>query len=107
MVGRAALARPDIFARLKGAAVEETDAVERAARHVEYLLAFRRQLAERFPDDHIPSVDGYVSVKMHTHLFRYFSGRPGAAALRARLNAIRTLDEVMDVIEGEGRRFVL
>ena len=107
MVGRAALARPDVFARLKGVAVEETGAEERAARHLEYLLAFRRQLAERFPDDHVPSVDGFVSVKMHTHLFRYFSGRPGAAALRARLNAIRTLDEVLEVIGGGRRRFVL
>ena len=98
MVGRAALARPDIFARLKGAAVEEVGAASRARRHVEYLLAFRRQLAERFPNDHVPSVDGFVSVKMHTHLFRYFSGRPGAAALRARLNAVRTFAAVMEAI---------
>jgi hypothetical protein len=35
---------------------------------------------------------------MHTHLFRYFSGRPGAAALRARLNNVRTLDEITDII---------
>ena len=103
MVGRAALARPDIFARLKGLATEEIDQVARAERHIEYLLAFRKQLAERFPDDHIPSVDGFVSVKMHTHLFRYFSGRPGAAALRARLNSVRTLVDVMDVLNGERR----
>jgi hypothetical protein len=35
---------------------------------------------------------------MHTHLFRYFNGRPGAAALRARLNAVRTLAEIRTII---------
>lgn len=102
MIGRAALSRPDIFARLKGASVEEADAGSRARRHIEYLLAFRRQLEERFPNDHVPSADGFVSVKMHTHLFRYFSGRPGAAALRARLNSVRTLSAVMDALKEAG-----
>ena len=99
MVGRAALARPDVFARLKGAATcGPEDPVARAERHIGYLLEFREILASRYPHDHVPSVDGIVSVKMHTHLFRYFSGRPGAAALRARLNSVRTLAEVRDAI---------
>ena len=34
---------------------------------------------------------------MHVHLFRYFNGRPGAAALRAKLNAVRTLAEIKAV----------
>ena len=45
-------------------------------------------------DDHVPSADGFASVKMHTHLFRYFNGLPGAAALRARLNGVRTIAEI-------------
>jgi arabinogalactan endo-1,4-beta-galactosidase len=57
------------------------------------------QLAERFPRDHIPSEDAFASVKMHVHLFRYFNGRPGAAALRARLNSVRTLAEIYDAIQ--------
>jgi nifR3 family TIM-barrel protein len=98
MVGRAALPDPGIFARLKGeppAAVGSDTWVER---HLAALLAFRRRLAERFPADPIPSEDAYASVKMHTHLFRYFNGRPGAAALRARLNAVRTLAEIRTII---------
>ena len=96
MIGRAALSNPSIFAALKGLPVSAGAAPVRA--HLRYLLEFRRQLAERFPGDHIPSEDGFASVKMHTHLFRYFNGRPGAAALRARLNNVRTLAEINDII---------
>lgn len=91
LLGRATLANPNIFAELRG---QTSDATGLCARHLSYVLAFREQLAAKFPEDHIPSVDGFASVKMHTHLFRYFNGRPGAAALRARLNAIRTLAEI-------------
>jgi tRNA-dihydrouridine synthase B len=66
--------------------------------HLSYLLSFRDQLATRFPNDHVPSADGFASVKMHVHLFRYFNGRPGAAALRARLNAVRTLAEIREIV---------
>jgi len=96
MIGRAALSRPDIFAALKGMPYSLEESPVR--RHLQYLLEFRRQLAERFPSDHIPSEDGFASVKMHTHLFRYFNGRPGAAALRAKLNTVRTLAEINDII---------
>jgi len=108
MVGRAALARPDIFNALKAAfpssdetripcepQLPEFDAVQR---HLDLLLRFRDQLAARFPNDHVPSADGFASVKMHTHLFRYFNGRPGAASLRARLNTVRTLAEIRSLI---------
>lgn len=107
MIGRAALANPAIFRTLKeaengqeGLGGHEAGASLMDVRfrafqdHLAYLLAFREQLAARFPDDHIPSADGFASVKMHTHLFRYFAGRPGAAALRARLNSVRTLAEI-------------
>ena len=103
MVGRAALAAPAIFAALKsGGDVRRAACGERndvVGRHLGYLLEFRRQLAERFPRDHIPSEDAFASVKMHVHLFRYFNGRPGAAALRARLNSVRTLAEIHDAIQ--------
>jgi len=98
MIGRAALSRPAIFAELRGQTPAELRGQTPAALHLQYLLAFRQQLAERFPNDHIPSEDGFASVKMHTHLFRYFNGRPGAAALRARLNTVRTLAEINDII---------
>ena len=63
---------------------------------------YREMLAERYPGDHIPSADGFVSVKMHTHLFRYFSGMPGAAALRARLNKVRSLADVREAMARVG-----
>ena len=105
MIGRAAMANPAIFNQLKGihnssSIVPSSSFVER---HLEYLLAFREQLVANFPDDHIPSADGFASVKMHVHLFRYFNGRPGAAALRARLNNVRTLSEIREIINGELR----
>ena len=96
MIGRAALSNPSIFAALKGLPASAGTSPVKA--HLRYLLEFRRRLAERFPGDHIPSEDGFASVKMHTHLFRYFNGRPGAAALRARLNNVRTLAEINDII---------
>ena len=74
--------------------------IEQFRRHLSYLLEFRDQLAAHFPDDHIPSADGFASVKMHVHLFRYFNGRPGAAELRKRLNTVRTLAEIEAIVRG-------
>ena len=105
LVGRAALANPCIFATLRGQTPDggrTPEALALCARHLALVLAFRAQLAAKFPEDHIPSVDGYASVKMHTHLFRYFNGRPGAAALRARLNTIRTLAEIRAILREAG-----
>ncbi len=98
MIGRAALGDPAIFAKLKGAPVTPTPSVDVAERHLSYILQFRELLVSRYPGARLPSPDGYASVKMHTHLFRYFSGRPGAAALRARLNTVRTIAEIESVI---------
>lgn len=98
MIGRAALANPSIFAALKGEGTAALDKMVICRRHLEYLLKFREQLVERFPNDHIPSADGFASVKMHTHLFRYFNGRPGAAELRRQLNSVRTIDEINAII---------
>lgn len=101
MIGRAALADPAIFARLKGATDLADDYPHGSAlcrRHLKHILEFHELLAAKYPHDHIPGIDGFASVKMHTHLFRYFSGRPGAAALRARLNTVRTLTEINDII---------
>ena len=97
MIGRAALANPGIFGRLKGKdGSRETK--DDFGRHLGYLLEFREQLAAHFPNDHIPSADGFASVKMHVHLFRYFNGRPGAAELRKRLNTVRTLAEIETIL---------
>lgn len=100
MVGRAALANPYVFSQIKeGAPSYDGGGARMCARHLSFLLEYRSRLAERFPSDRIASPDAFASVKMHTHLFRYFSGRPGAAKLRARLGSVRTLDEIYDIID--------
>lgn len=99
MIGRAALSNPSIFSFLKNPGASIPSGLDVVKTHLEYLLEFRRQLVESYPSDHIPSEDGFASVKMHVHLFRYFSGRPGAAALRARLNTVRTLSEIFNIIK--------
>ena len=101
MIGRASLANPSIFKTLK--LTEQSNnpnnrTIEQFRRHLRYLLQFREQLAEKYPNDHIPSPDAFASVKMHVHLFRYFNGRPGAAELRKRLNTVRTLDEIEEIV---------
>jgi len=102
MIGRATLSNPGIFSALKGSLPSFALRPSPFALHLAYLLAFRDQLASRFPNDHIPSPDGFASVKMHVHLFRYFNGRPGAAALRARLNTVRTLAEISSIVGDNG-----
>ena len=99
MIGRAAVSNPEIFRQLKGDSAPMTDRLVWCRRHLAALLEFRDRLAAAFPHDHVPSRDGFASVKMHTHLFRYFAGRPGAAALRARLNTVRTLSEIEEIIQ--------
>ena len=94
MIGRAALANPFVFAELKGGVAKKLPNYSVFETHMRYLLDFRDRLAERFPNDRIPSPDGFASVKMHVHLFRYFNGRPVAAELRKRLNAVRSLAEI-------------
>ncbi|MGN0832423.1 MAG: tRNA dihydrouridine synthase [Kiritimatiellia bacterium] len=98
MVGRAALANPAIFRALRERRAPGLPDLRFFGRHLAYLLQFRDLLAERYPADHIPSPDGFASVKAHVHLFRYFNGRPGAAALRAKFNAVRTLAEIEAVV---------
>ena len=97
MIGRGALSDPGIFAVLKGRENPwpRFDAVRS---HLKYILEFRELLLAKFPDDHIRSIDAFASVKMHTHLFRYFNSLPGAAKLRAKLNSIRKLPEIESAI---------
>ena len=97
MVGRAALRDPAVFARLKRAK-PPFDPPEAVERHLRYLVEFRRALAERFPEDAVLDEDAFISLKARTHLFRYFAGVPGAAALRKRFNAVRTLAETRELL---------
>ncbi len=82
MIGRAALANPGIFNELKG-----LPAVSRRMFLTQHLQALRESRAD----------DAYLRLKFRTHLFRYFAGIPGAAALRARINQAKTLRELEDL----------
>lgn len=102
MLGRAAIANPWLFTDLRtGGAPADLEAPERRAAlqdatfdaHLAALLEFHAQLARNFPEDHVGSLDDFVSAAFRTHLFRYFNGRPGAAELRRRINMVHTLAE--------------
>lgn len=108
MLGRAAVSSPWIFTDLRRST--DSDATEspehRVARqeksltmHLDNLKRLHAQLIERFPNDHVPSLDGFVCIAVHLHLFRYFNGRPGSAALRHQLTQIRTLKAFLQTIQ--------
>jgi len=106
MVGRAALSDPGIFARLAG----QEFAYSREALfdwHLKLVLALQSRLARNFPNDHVPSPDGYASLKLRTHLFRYYAGIPGAAALRAAFNAARSLSDIAAALATVGKSLTL
>ena len=99
MIARAAMANPWVFSEIKAALAgvpppARPGPMELFERHLKLVLEFRERLAAKFPDARVPSPDGYASIKMHTQLFRYFNGLPGAAALRGRLSSIRTIADI-------------
>ena len=98
MVGRAALPDPWIFSRLKRGPESHAEALPRPQglfrEHLDALVALHEQIAERFPEDHGPSLDAWVAGAARTHLFRYFSGLRGAGELRRRLATVRTVADV-------------
>ena len=104
MVGRAALKEPGIFGRLRNGASPPAADAERARvlfrRHVELLRKYCGMMKERFPGERLPDAEGWMLVKIRTHLFRYFGGCPGAAALRAALGSARTLAAAESLVEG-------
>lgn len=99
MVGRAALPDPCIFARLKGVDSGSMSRERLFDENLDALIALHRQISERFPSDRLPSLDFWVAGAVRTHLFRYFSGRPGAGEFRRRLMSLRTLDEIRSAVD--------
>jgi tRNA-dihydrouridine synthase B len=97
MIGRAAMSRPFIFSELKNIKTTlSEDSADNCIEHFSHIIEFQKHLARKY--QFAPSLDAYSSIKMHTHLFRYFNGRPGSAALRARLNRVRSFREILDEI---------
>ena len=103
MVGRASLRDPGVFGRLRDGAPPPASTVERARslfrRHVGLLRKYCAMMAERFPGERLPDAEGWMLVKVRTHLFRYFGGCPGAASLRAGLGSARTLAAAEGMVE--------
>ena len=99
MVGRAALADPCIFAKLKGGEGNSPPPdVSLFMTHVNALIALHSQISAHFPNDRILSVDDWVATIARIHLFRYFAGLRGAAELRRRLSTARSMDEVFKAV---------
>ena len=111
MIGRAALNRPGIFAALReasrqggadggtaAAAPEPPEPAGLFMRHLGHLRRFHALLRSRHPDLRLPDEDAFVALKVRTHLFRYFAGVPGAAALRAHFNSVRSLRDALAIL---------
>ena len=90
MVGRGALGAPWIFAQIKAALAGAEppplpSPAERAAlakRHLALSLAWHRRLRGLFPGAAGPDPEMAAVLDFRRHLFHYFRGLPGAAALR-------------------------
>ena len=100
MIGRAAIKNPWLFGDLKANADRPCDDLRIARQnaifqdHVANLIDLHAQLAQRFPDDHVPPLGDFLLDFSRRHLFHYFSGRPGAAEFRRRLNTLRTVADL-------------
>ena len=99
MVGRAALPDPFLFATLKGEGARPEDPKRIFWEHVDLLAALHAQIAARFPEDPLPSLDAWVVGAVRTHLFRYFAGLRGAREMRRRLATARTRGEMAEAID--------
>jgi len=110
MIARAAMSNPCIFAEI-GAAFEgrppppRPGASELFSRHLKFILEYRDMLSAKFPSDRIPDADSFAVMKMRTHLFRYFNGMPGAAAMRGRLPYMRSIREMIDGVKSIDSKF--
>ena len=110
MLARAAMSNPCIFAEI-GAALDgrppppRPGASELFLRHLKYILEYRDMLSAKFPSDRIPDADSFAALKMRTHLFRYFSGMPGAAAMRGRLPHMRSISDIVAAVQSIDSKF--
>ena len=95
MVGRAALGDPFVFEEircaLEGGPYVPPSAEERRALALRHA---RMALAEKGP---------HAIVELRKHLAFYVRGEPGAARLRTRLNACKTLEELGDILLRDSR----
>ncbi len=102
MIGRAAIAEPEIFSLLRGKR-KEPPSMERARRlftsHMGYLIDFHAKLVAHLTGCRIPELNQFVALKARTHLSRYFAGTPGAAAIRASFNTAKTIADILAILD--------
>ena len=102
MIGRAALADPAIFCSLGDGIRQECEPLSRIETfnmHMGYIIDFHAQLVQNLKTCRLPDLDSFAALKARTHLFRYFSGLPGACALRARFNSVRSLADIYSIVK--------
>lgn len=99
MIGRAALSDPYIFNRLKGVDHIPLKSEKLFLENLDALVKLHMQISGNFPKDRLPPLDSWVAGSVRTHLFRYFSGRPGASEFRRRLMSLRTIEEILSAVE--------
>lgn len=111
MIGRAALAHPGMFSEIRAALSGDGQinkppslemAIELFRRHLNLVVDFHIHLAKSLPDVRILPLDLFAALKVRTHLFRYFSGLPGAAAMRAKFNNVRSISDISRCLEEIG-----
>ena len=106
MVGRGALGAPWVFAQIKAAlagaepppAPGPAARAELARRHLALALEWHRLLRERFPEAGGPDPEAAAVLDFRRHLFHYFAGLPGAAALRRAMAAARSVADLLSAI---------
>lgn len=107
MVGRGALGAPWLFAQIKAALSgaeppPPPSPAERAAlakRHLALSLAWHRRLRERFPESGGPDPETAAVLDFRRHLFHYFRGLPGSAALRRAMGLASTVGGIVAAID--------
>ncbi len=102
MVARSAFHKPWVFSEIRSG--QNLDSPEMyfktARRHLELVLRFRDELAARHPDAHIPDADACAALVARTKIFRYFKAMPNVAALRARISAVTTVEDLRAILDG-------
>ena len=94
----AAGATPPSAATLARRVAPIADVVAAVRRHLALSLALKRQMKAAHPAACTSDPELAVALDFRRHVFTYFRNRPGASALRRRLNDLRTPDAILAAI---------
>lgn len=91
-------ATPPSAATLARRAAPIPEVVAAVRRHLALSLALKRQMKAAHPDACTFDPELAVALDFRRHVFTYFRNRPGASALRRRLNDLRTPDAILAAV---------